>query len=188
MKRADPTDLGEKRAILRDVFCDAGWESPQILKAMDAVEDIYFDRVSQIKMPAWSKGRVVLIGDAACAVSLLAGEGTGLAITEAYVLAGELRRANGDHGVAFASHENRLRTFIAGKQASASKFAATFAPQTAVGVWFRNQATKLMRVPMIADTLIGRNINLKDDFDLPDYDFAALPPETSARSPAAANG
>ena len=67
MKHADPTNLDDKRAILRDVFGDAGWESPQILTAMDAVDDIYFDRVSQIRMPSWSKGRVVLIGDAAAA-------------------------------------------------------------------------------------------------------------------------
>ena len=57
--------------------------------------DFYFDRVSQIRMDRWTKGRTALVGDAAACVSLLAGEGTGLAMAEAYVLAGELQRLRG---------------------------------------------------------------------------------------------
>jgi 2-polyprenyl-6-methoxyphenol hydroxylase-like FAD-dependent oxidoreductase len=136
---------------------------------MADVEDIYFDRVSQIRMNTWSKGRVILIGDAASAVSLLAGEGTGLAITEAYVMAGELKRANGDYRAAFAKHEKQLRPFVEGKQAAAGKFAYTFVPKTSIGIWLRNQATKLMRLPLVADFVIGRSVNVSDDFDLPDY-------------------
>ena len=68
---------------------------------MDPVQEIYYDRVSQIRMDCWSKGRVMLLGDAAACVSLLAGEGCGLAMTEAYVLAGELQRAGNDHREAF---------------------------------------------------------------------------------------
>ena len=60
---------------------------PQILRAMDRLEEIYFDRVSQVVMDHWSKGRTMLIGDAASCISLLGGEGTGLALIEAYVLA-----------------------------------------------------------------------------------------------------
>lgn len=78
---------------LRVQFGDVGWESRDILAALDDVEDLYFDVVSQIRMDRWSRGRVLLIGDAAGCISLLGGEGTGLAITEAYVLAGELARA-----------------------------------------------------------------------------------------------
>ena len=62
---------------------------------------IYFDRVSQIRMDRWTKGRTALVGDAAACVSLMAGEGSGLAMAEAYVLAGELRDCGGDlrHGL-----------------------------------------------------------------------------------------
>ncbi len=168
----DPGDAGERRALLREVFGDAGWESRQMLAAMDGVDDLYFDRVSQIIMPAWSRGRVILIGDAAAAVSLLAGEGTGLAMTEGYVLAGELDRAKGDYRAAFANHERRLRPFVEGKQKSAVKFASSFLPKTAAGIWLRNQATKVMRAPKIADFVIGKSINVADDFDLPDYGMA----------------
>ena len=89
----------------------------QILAALDGVDDLYFDVVSQIRLDRWSRGRVALIGDAAACVSLLAGEGTGLAMTEAYVLAGELLRANGDHRLGFANYETRLHRFVEGKQA-----------------------------------------------------------------------
>ena len=68
-----------------------------ILATLDDVDDLYFDVVSQIRMDRWSRGRVLLIGDAAGCISLLGGEGTGLAITEAYVLAGELARAGADY-------------------------------------------------------------------------------------------
>ncbi len=167
MTGPEPHDPEHRKAVLRDIFGGAGWESDRILDLMDGVDDIYFDRVSQIRMESWSKGRVALIGDAAACVSLLAGEGTGLALAEAYVLAGELNRAGGDYREAFRRHEERLRPFIVGKQVAAEKFASSFAPKTAFGLWFRNQATRLMTIGPLADLMIGRS--LRDDFELPDY-------------------
>ena len=167
MPGPEPHDGMERRATLRGVFGGMGWETPHILAAMEHVEDIYFDRVSQIEMPAWSKGRVALLGDAAACVSLLAGEGCDLALTEAYVMAGELARARGDHVQAFAAYEERLRSMIASRQASARKFAGAFAPRTAVGVWFRNQVTRLMNIPPLAELFLGRD--LRDRMELPDY-------------------
>jgi 2-polyprenyl-6-methoxyphenol hydroxylase-like FAD-dependent oxidoreductase len=155
------------RSILRSAFGDVAWEAPAILDAMERLDDIYFDRMVQIRMPNWTKGRVALVGDAAAAVSLLAGEGTGLAMVEAYVLAGEISQASSDYGAAFSAYEKRLRRFIEGKQLSAAKFASTFVPETELGIWARNQATKLMHIPIVAGFLIGRQ--LRDDFDLPDY-------------------
>ncbi|MBS0523509.1 MAG: FAD-binding domain [Proteobacteria bacterium] len=156
-----------RRKTLQRVFGDFGWEAPKILAALDAARDLYFDRVSQIVMPAWSTGRVALLGDAAACVSLLAGEGCGLAMAEAYVLAGELARAGTDHTRAFGQYEQRLRPLIATKQAAARKFAGAFAPRTAFGLWTRNQATKLMAWRPLAQFFLGRD--LRDDFDLPDY-------------------
>jgi 2-polyprenyl-6-methoxyphenol hydroxylase-like FAD-dependent oxidoreductase len=163
----EPVDLEGRKAALREVFRGAEWEWPAIREAMDEAPELYFDRVSQIVTPCWSSGRVALIGDAAACVSLLAGEGTGLAMTEAYVLAGELARAGDDHAVAFRRYEDRLRSFVEGKQKAARQFAGSFAPRTAFGVWFRNQATRLMGIPKVADLLIGTS--LRDDLELPDY-------------------
>ena len=163
----EPCGAAEHKAALRQVFADVGWETPRMLEAMDKVEDIYFDRVSQIRMDAWSKGRVLLLGDAAACVSLLAGEGTGLALTEAYTLAAALDEAGGDHVAAFQRYEERLRPFLETKQKAAVRLAPSFCPRTAPGVWLRNQMVKLLAVPTLADLLIGSS--LRDDFTLPDY-------------------
>ena len=92
--RAEHDSAGAAPKInqLRTQFGNAGWECRNILATLDDVDDLYFDVVSQVRMDRWSRGRVLLIGDAAGCISLLGGEGTGLAIAEAYVLAWELAR------------------------------------------------------------------------------------------------
>src|SRR5262245_10783934 len=120
-------------------------------------------------MDRWTKGRTALVGDAAACVSLLAGEGAGLAMAEAYVLAGELRTCGGEHGAAFARYEERLMPFLRHKQATAAKFASALAPRTAFGITFRNLVTRLMRIPCVVDFFFGRL--LRDEIKLPDYEF-----------------
>ena len=175
---SEPSNATERKAVLHQVFADAGWECPQILQAMNQIDDMYYDRVSQIRMDGWSKGRVMLIGDAAACVSLLAGEGAGLAMTEAYVLAGELNRAGEDYQAAYRRYEQLMRPFVAGKQKLALYFASAFVPRTWAGVWLRNQATKLMAFPPLAHYFFVRHI--RDDFDLPNYELRA-PQERESR-------
>ena len=162
-----PSSEQERKSVLANVFADVGWECPRILAAMEEAGGVYFDRVSQIRMDRWTKGRTALIGDAAACVSLLAGEGTGLAMAEAYVLAGELRDCGGDHSAAFARYQERMMPFLKRKQESAAKFASSFAPKTAFGITFRNLVTRLLQVPFFADVFIGRD--LRDDITLPNY-------------------
>ncbi|MCV7386358.1 FAD-binding domain [Mycolicibacter longobardus] len=166
----DPSsDLpADPKACLRERFADTGWECPQLLTALEgrADVDLYFDVVSQVRMDRWSQGRVLLIGDAAGCISLLGGEGTGLAITEAYVLAGELQRADGDHLRAFAAYQARLRPFIEAKQSGARQFLGFFATRTRFGLWFRNMAMRAMNLRMLTSLSAGA---VRDDFDLPDY-------------------
>jgi flavin-dependent dehydrogenase len=73
---------------------------------------------------------VALVGDAAFAPSLLAGQGSALAMAAAYVLAGELARAQGHFQQAFGRYEEWLRTFMKDKQKAAEQFAGFFAPIT----------------------------------------------------------
>ena len=162
-----PSNLAERKALLAAMFANEGWEFPEILKAMEHVDDIYFDSVSQIRMDRWSKGRMALIGDAAACVSLLAGEGTGLAIGEAYVLAGELNRYGEDYTRAFERYQSLMMPFLRQKQESAAKFASSFAPASSLGITFRNLVTKLMNIPWIANYFIGQD--LRDNIDLPNY-------------------
>jgi len=160
----------EPKSVLRHVFAGAGWEWPQIEAEIERAGDIYFDSVSQIRMSHWTKGRIALLGDAAACVSLMAGEGTGLAIAEAYVLAGELHACRGDLATAFARYEQRLMPFLQKKQQSAERFASAFAPKTSLGIALRNLVTRLLRVPLVSDLAIGRD--LRDAIALPHYDFA----------------
>lgn len=53
-----------QKRLMEEYFCDAGWECPRIIREMMATEDFYYDLVGQVKMDKWSKGRVVLLGDA----------------------------------------------------------------------------------------------------------------------------
>lgn len=53
-----------QKDIMAEYFQDAGWESERIIKEMMATGDFYYDMVGQVKMDEWSKGRVVLVGDA----------------------------------------------------------------------------------------------------------------------------
>jgi 2-polyprenyl-6-methoxyphenol hydroxylase-like FAD-dependent oxidoreductase len=159
----------ERKSALTSAFAKVGWECPQILAAMENVSGIYFDRVSQIRMDRWTTDRTALIGDAAACVSLLAGEGTGLAMIEAYVLAGELRVCGSDHSAAFTRYQERMMPFVKRKQESAAKFASSFAPQSAFGLTVRNLVTRLLGLPLVADFFIGRD--LRDEIELPDYGF-----------------
>jgi 2-polyprenyl-6-methoxyphenol hydroxylase-like FAD-dependent oxidoreductase len=159
----------DPKSILTNAFAGAGWEWPWIEKELECANEVYFDTVSQIRMDRWTKGRTALVGDAAACVSLMAGEGTGLAIAEAYVLAGELH-ACGDFATAFSRYEQRLLPFVKKKQKSAARFASSFAPKTSAGITFRDAVTKLVRVPFIAEFVVGRG--LRDDIELPNYSFA----------------
>jgi 2-polyprenyl-6-methoxyphenol hydroxylase-like FAD-dependent oxidoreductase len=160
-------DLPGQKAMLRARFGDGHWECARILAELDRAEDVYFDRVSQIRMDSWSRGRIALAGDAAFCVSLMAGQGSALAMTAAYVLAGELVRAGGRHEDAFARYEGLLRAFIEAKQRGAERFAVAFAPKTPWGLFLRNQVVKATAIPGVARLAFGREII--DALELPDY-------------------
>lgn len=171
----DPHDVAHHKEYLRRHFAGLGWECAAILAAMQHSDDVYFDRVSQIRMPQWSAGRVGLVGDAAYAPSLLAGQGSALAIIGAYVLAGELAHApSPEEGL--ARYAARLQPFLAKKQRGAARFAGAFAPRTGLGVRVRNLVTKVLGLPGVARLALGNS--LLDRIALPEYPQAA--PESGA--------
>ncbi len=167
-----PRTLDLQKAMLREVYGGGEWECPQILQRLDETDELYFDRVSQIRMANWSRGRVALAGDAAFCVSLVAGQGSALAMISAYVLAGELATAGGNHDAAFNNYEARLRNFIHAKQQAAERFAPVFAPRTAGGLWFRNQVIRAFAIPGLARFWAGKDI--VDVLQLPDYRWPHL--------------
>lgn len=158
------------KAVLRRRFADSGWECPQILDAMDNVDAVYFDRASQIRMDAdgWSKQRVALVGDAAFCPSLLAGQGSSMAMTAAYVLAGEMHRAAGDFGLAFSRYAELLMPFMLAKQNAALSMVNVFAPRSRIGLFLRNRVISLASLPAVASLAIGSFV--RDRIELPEYD------------------
>lgn len=162
-----PHEEADARALIRSRFAGAKWELPEMQSSLDQAIDLYVDRVSQIRMDRWQQGRVVLLGDAAFAPSFLAGQGSALAMIGAFVLAGELKRANGDVATALSAYQSRLAQFMCNKQDAALKTAATFCPQTRLGLLVRRLATNLLGIGWIADLLLSSSI--RDDIELPDY-------------------
>jgi 2-polyprenyl-6-methoxyphenol hydroxylase-like FAD-dependent oxidoreductase len=166
-----PADVAAQKALLRKRFGGTQWECPRILEALDDADDFYLDRVSQIRMNSrpglWTQGRVTLVGDAASCVSLLAGQGTALAMVAAYILAGELHRAGGDYATAFRRYQDLFAPFVLNKQKAALRFAGTFAPKSKWALFLRNQIFNLLAVRWIADFAVGRD--LADKITLPEY-------------------
>ena len=167
-------DLSQQKALLHERFSHGRWECARILSELDRAYDLYFDRVSQIKLDTWSKGRVALVGDAAFCVSLMAGQGSALAMTAAYVLAGELEKAEGRHGEAFRNYEGLLRAYIGSKQKGAERFSAAFTPKTRWGLFLRNQMIRACAIPGLARFAFGRDII--DTLQLPKYSRSAREP------------
>lgn len=109
---ADIRDEHEQKQFLCDTFRDFGWETQNILNRMPESSDFYFSAVTQVKMNDWTKGRIALVGDAAYCPSPLSGQGNNLAFVGAYILAGELKTANGNYIHAFKRYNTLLRSFV----------------------------------------------------------------------------
>jgi 2-polyprenyl-6-methoxyphenol hydroxylase-like FAD-dependent oxidoreductase len=139
----DDRDTARQREIVAQRFADIrGWHVPRLLTEMPAAADFYFDTTSQIHLDSWSKGRVALAGDAACAAGP-GGNGTGNAVVAAYVLAGELAAARGDHQAAYDRYERLLRPYVEGGQKQAAGSQAFLAPATWGKIRQRNRFFKL---------------------------------------------
>ncbi|MEO3723453.1 FAD-dependent monooxygenase [Pseudomonas syringae] len=159
----------EQKSLLKNLFADAGWETPRVLAALDDTTDLYLEAVGQVKMPRWSKGRIALLGDAAYCASPISGMGTSLGLCGAYVLAGELGR-HADHRQAFAAYEALMRPFVAQAQ-SVPKFAPRLAsPHSRLGIALGHAVLRMATASGLKK-LFGKILSPKADaIVLPDYD------------------
>ncbi|WP_345561511.1 FAD-dependent monooxygenase [Nonomuraea rosea] len=124
----DRYDMRQHKDILARVYAGMGWQVPAVMKAVRDSEDVYLDSLSQVRIDRYSQGRVVLLGDSAYG-NTLGGFGSGLAMVGAYVLAGELAAAGGDHRTAFAEYERQLRGYAkVAERGSAGPFLAPASP------------------------------------------------------------
>jgi 2-polyprenyl-6-methoxyphenol hydroxylase-like FAD-dependent oxidoreductase len=151
----DYRDTGQHKRLLTAAFADAGWRVPELLKHMDAADDLYFDSVSQVRVRPWWRGRVAVAGDAASCVSLF-GDGSSLAMAGAFTLAEELAAAPGDHRSAFGRYEARHRRLVDPRQGNILRGTSLLIPATRPGILARNVATRLWPVGAAAGWLRRR--------------------------------
>jgi 2-polyprenyl-6-methoxyphenol hydroxylase-like FAD-dependent oxidoreductase len=163
----DRHDIKRQQEILKNEFENAGWKCATLLSKIDKAPDFYFDVVSQIQMNHWSKDRVTLVGDACDCPSLLSGQGSTLAMVGAYILAGELKEANGNYKIAFERYENIFKPFIERKQKIAKNFAKSLVPKSKIGIWLRNTFTNLMFLPFVSRLFIRQFLD--DKLKLKEY-------------------
>ncbi|MEV6389362.1 FAD-dependent monooxygenase [Nocardia xishanensis] len=155
-------DADAQRRIIEERYAGLGWEVPRMLTELTEFDDVYLDSIGQVRMDRYTAGRVALVGDAAYG-NTLGGFGSGLAVVGAYVIAGELALADGDHAAAFARYDEIMRRYakIAGN-ANAGKF---LAPTTAFGIRMRNWFLESRLFTLM--TKYGDNA--ATDIDLRDY-------------------
>lgn len=143
--------------LMEEMFRDAGWLAPQVLRGMRESDDFYCSLFGQVRSPKVHDGRVVLLGDAGYATP---GIGTSLAIIGGYVLAGELLSHPGDVKTALERYEGILLPFAKSQQGGDSAM-QYMNPQTPWGIGIRNAIlgfvawTKLDRLVMTAGSALG---------------------------------
>ncbi|MEV7050894.1 FAD-dependent monooxygenase [Streptomyces anulatus] len=155
----------QQKKLIADAFRGLGWEVPRLLASLEQAPDLYFDSISRADVGTWSTGRVCLVGDAACGATI-GGMGTGTAMVAAYVLAGELALARGEHRTAFTRYESRLRKYAKGCQAGGGRAGRFLAPATATGLRLRNT---LLSRPLFLNGMLKLGERVSSTMALPDY-------------------
>ncbi|MEV8631669.1 FAD-dependent monooxygenase [Streptosporangium sp. NPDC051023] len=179
-------DVDRQKQLLREQFAGLGWEVPRLLgRELDNASAFYFDSITQLRMDTWSRGRVSLVGDAGYCPGPAVGGSTSLAVVGAYVLAGELAEARGDHTRAFPAYEREIGDYVRRSRTFAVGAAKRLIPADRLGLWSLIQGVRLINhVPTpIARTLTdlgARGLRLHDEVALKDYPHR---PVTKADAP-----
>lgn len=163
--------IANQKELLIKKIRNVGWEAPRIVEALQQTADLYFERVSQVKAPHWYKGRVAMIGDAAYCVTPIAGKGTDLAVTGAYILAGELARST-HHDEGFKTYERFMRPYVTKMQKLPPGVPRLAYPDSKFGIAILNSFFALAgsRLAKSIVNIFSRNDKQhKQEVQLPDY-------------------
>lgn len=162
----------EQKALLQEKFADAGWEAKRVLAELDNNADVYFDAISQVFAPLWSKGRCAMTGDAAFCPSPLTGMGVSLSVVGAYILAGELSR-HADYSDAFAAYDKAFRPYVTEIQKLPPGVPRLAHPKTKLGIFFLNTILNVISskfVIKIGELFSNKNKSSTDDtIELEEY-------------------
>ncbi|MEU3164729.1 FAD-dependent monooxygenase [Streptosporangium sp. NPDC006930] len=150
---------GEDAATeLQRVYGDLGWVIPEALAGLKRADSVYFDTISQVVAPSWSKGRVVLLGDAAWCVTLFAGYGSALAVGGADRLGTELAAHPGDVPAALAAWEAAIRPEAERKQKLGRRVKGVYAPTSPLLLWLTQLPLRLTTLPPVRRYITRRFI------------------------------
>jgi 2-polyprenyl-6-methoxyphenol hydroxylase-like FAD-dependent oxidoreductase len=166
-----------QKELLHEGF--AGMHS-QVDRWLEEVADtsaFYFDAISQLRMDRWSRRRVTLVGDAGYCPGPAVGGSTSLAVLGAYVLAGELARAGGDHLRAFAAYELQMSEPVHLSRAFARGAAKGLIPGSRAGVWALTRGVQLVSLmpgslSRALAKLNSKGVRMHDSMPVPDYSGA----------------
>jgi 2-polyprenyl-6-methoxyphenol hydroxylase-like FAD-dependent oxidoreductase len=173
----DYRDSLRQKELLREAFADMHPQVDGWLEEIDRTPTFYFDSITQLRMNSWSRRRVTLVGDAGYCPGPAVGGSTSLAVLGAYVLAGELARADGDHLRAFAAYELQMREPVLLSRTFARGAARTIIPGSRAGVWALTRGVQLVSLMPGALSRALAKLNTKglrmhDSMKVPDYSEA----------------
>lgn len=166
----DYRDIEGNKQLFLERFADFGWETPAVLRALSATDEPYFDSLCQVHLDGYSRGRVCLLGDAAWCASPRSGMGTSLAIVGAFILAHELRSAQGDFSTAFARFHALMAPYAARCQQLALDALKIGESNSAWATQLRRLGLWSLRLPGVRQLVARQALKVGRSFALPVYD------------------
>jgi 2-polyprenyl-6-methoxyphenol hydroxylase-like FAD-dependent oxidoreductase len=149
----------DRRSAVIETYSGLGWFVPDALTHVPDDSQLYYDQVAQIELPLWSSGRVVLVGDACQAVSLLAGQGASLAVAGGRLLAQELLTAE-SVDAAFRRYQEQWKPVVTDKQAAGRRSARSFLPSSRSALFMRRAGLRLLQLPgvrrLVTSRIVGK--------------------------------
>lgn len=170
-------DTARQKEILRTAFTGVHPQVDEWLGELDRTPAFYFDSITQLRLDTWSRGRVTLVGDAGFCPGPAVGGSTSLAVLGAYVLAGELAAAGGDHTRAFPAYEREMLDLVRQSRAFALGAAKALIPTSKAGVWGLVAGARLLSalpasVGRAVAKLNDKGVRMHDSMTVKDYQVA----------------
>jgi 2-polyprenyl-6-methoxyphenol hydroxylase-like FAD-dependent oxidoreductase len=170
----DHRDSLRQKILLRDAFVGMHPQVDGWLQELERTPAFYFDSISQLRLDRWSRRRVTLVGDAGYCPGPAVGGSTSLAVLGAYVLAGEIARAGGDHLQAFAAYELQMRESVYRSRSLARGIAKGIIPGSRAGVWALTRGAQLVSampgpLSRALAKLNTKGARMYDSMPVPDY-------------------
>ncbi|KAK9415824.1 putative FAD-binding domain-containing protein [Seiridium unicorne] len=135
LKESVNMTVDEQKMVWKRLYNDCAWQRDRLLDGLDKTDDFYMSHIGQVKMESWSKGRVVLAGDAGYCPSSFTGQGSTASLVGSYILAGELAKHGENITAALESYDKVLRPYIDEMQKLIPGTPNFLYPKTEWGIW-----------------------------------------------------